>query len=127
MLSYNGFGGAGLQVRDVLHVEDLCRLIHKQLAQIGSHSGKIYNVGGGAKCSVSLAELTEACARRAGRKLIITSQPQTNRVDVPYYVTDNTAVTVATGWRTSRTMTDILDDIYRWLRDHRSEVEAILN
>jgi CDP-paratose 2-epimerase len=27
--SYNGFGGAGLQVRDVLHVEDLCRLIQQ--------------------------------------------------------------------------------------------------
>jgi CDP-paratose 2-epimerase len=28
-LSYHGFGGAGLQVRDVLRVDDLYRLIRK--------------------------------------------------------------------------------------------------
>src|ERR1700736_2343975 len=56
-LSYNGFGGAGLQVRDALHVEDLCRLVRDQAAQIATHRGKTYNVGGGAERSVSLAEL----------------------------------------------------------------------
>ena len=125
-LSYNGFGGTGLQVRDVLHVEDLYRLIHRQVSQITRHTGQTYNVGGGADCSVSLAELTEACVRRTDRKLGIASQPQTNPVDVPYYVTDNTAVTAATDWRPSLSMADILDDIFRWLRDHHSEVEAIL-
>jgi CDP-paratose 2-epimerase len=125
-LSYNGFGGAGLQVRDVLHVEDLYRLIHKQVAQVASHSGKIYNVGGGADCSVSLAELTEACVRHTGQHLVVTSQPETNPVDIPYYVTDNTAVAAATGWRPRLSMSDILDDIFGWLRDHRGEVEAIL-
>jgi CDP-paratose 2-epimerase len=48
-----------LQVRDVIHVEDLWRLIHKQVAGITSHSGKIYNVGGGPGFSVSLVEFTE--------------------------------------------------------------------
>jgi CDP-paratose 2-epimerase len=125
-LSYNGFGGAGLQVRDVLHVEDLYGLIHKQVAQIASHSGKIYNVGGGADCSVSLAELTEACVRHTGKRLSLNSQPETNPVDIPYYVTDNTAAAAATGWRPRLSMSDILDDIFEWLRDHRGEVEAIL-
>ena len=63
-LSYNGFGGAGLQVRDALHVDDLYRLIRDQVVQMPAHSGKTYNVGGGAECSVSLAELTEACVER---------------------------------------------------------------
>lgn len=125
-LSYNGFGGAGLQVRDVLHVEDLYRLIREQVAQIASHSGKIYNVGGGADCSVSLAELTKACVRHTGQHLFITSQPQTNPVDIPYYVADNAMVTEATGWSPQSSLTEILGDIFRWLRDHRRDVEAIL-
>jgi CDP-paratose 2-epimerase len=125
-LSYNGFGGAGLQVRDVLHVEDLYRLIDKQVAQIANHSGKIYNVGGGAECSVSLVELTEACVRHTGRRLVVASQPQSNPVDIPYYVTDNTAVAAATGWRPRLSMSDILDDVFGWLREHRGKVEAIL-
>jgi CDP-paratose 2-epimerase len=125
-LSYNGFGGTGFQVRDVLHVEDLYRLIDKQVAEIASHSGKIYNVGGGAECSVSLAELTEACVRHTGRRLSIASQPETNPVDIPYYVTDTTAVTGTTGWRPRLSMADVLDDIFGWLRDHRGELEAVL-
>jgi len=125
-LSYNGFGGAGLQVRDALHVDDLYRLIRDQVAQMPLHSGTTYNVGGGAECSVSLAELTEACVERTGRRVAITSQPETNPVDVPYYVTDNSAVTAATGWRPHRSVTDILDEIFGWLREHRREVEGIL-
>lgn len=125
-LSYNGFGGHGLQVRDVLHIEDLYRLIRKQVAQIASHNGKVYNVGGGADCSVSLAELTQACVRYTGQHLVIGSQPHTNPVDIPYYVTDNAAVTAATGWSPQISLPEILDDIFKWLRDHRSEVEAIL-
>jgi CDP-paratose 2-epimerase len=125
-LSYNGFGGAGLQVRDALHVDDLYRLIRDQVIQISARSGKIYNVGGGAECSVSLAELTETCVECTGRRVAITSQPETSPVDVPYYVTDHSAVTAATGWRPRLSMTDILDDIFGWLRDYRRELEVIL-
>jgi CDP-paratose 2-epimerase len=125
-LSYNGFGGTGLQVRDALHVEDLYLLIRDQVVQMPAHSGKTYNVGGGTECSVSLAELTEICVERSGRRVAITSQPETNPVDVPYYVTDNSAVTAATGWRPRLSMTDILDEIFGWLREHRRELEVIL-
>ena len=75
---------------------------------------------------MSLVELTEACVRRTGQNLVIASQPQTNPVDVPYYVTDNTAVTAATGWRPGLSIAAILDDIFGWLDEHREEVEAIL-
>jgi CDP-paratose 2-epimerase len=125
-LSYNGFGGSGLQVRDALHIDDLYRLVREQVAQMPAQSGKTYNVGGGAECSVSLAELTEFCVERSRRRLAITSQPETNPVDVPYYVTDNSTVTRATGWRPQLSIPDILDDVFRWLREYRREVEVIL-
>lgn len=124
-LSYNGFGGAGLQVRDVLAIRDLNRLISKQIEAIESHSGKVYNVGGGARRSLSLAELTEQCAGRAGRHLMIASRPQTDPVDIPFYVTDNTAVTAATGWRPEVSLGEMLDDIFEWLREDRGQIEAI--
>jgi CDP-paratose 2-epimerase len=125
-LSYNGFGGAGLQVRDALHIDDFCRLIGDQVAHIAAHSGKIYNAGGGAECSVSLTELTKACAERAGRRFAVGCRPETNPVDIPFYVTDNSAVSAATGWRPRLSIGDILDDIFSWLRQHRRDVEAIL-
>jgi CDP-paratose 2-epimerase len=126
VLSYNGFGGAGLQVRDVLHVADLYCLIREQVARIATHSGKTYNVGGGAGCSISLVELTEACVRRAGRRMKIGSQPQTNPVDIPFYVTDNTVVSAATGWCPRYSMDEILDEVFDWLGEHRQELAVIL-
>jgi len=47
-------------------------------------------------------------------------------VDVPYYVTDTTEVTAATGWRPRLCTPNILGDIFGGLRDHRRELEAIL-
>jgi CDP-paratose 2-epimerase len=124
-LSYNGFGGAGLQVRDVLHIDDLYRLIRDQVGQMPAHNGKTYNVGGGAECSVSLAELTKICVERTGQRLAISSQPETNPVDIPYYVTDNSTVTAATGWSPQRAMSEIVEDIFAWLCQNRRELEVI--
>jgi CDP-paratose 2-epimerase len=38
-LSYIGYGGKGKQVRDVLHVDDLCRLIEMQGARLSVLGG----------------------------------------------------------------------------------------
>jgi len=88
-LAYMGFGGRGLQVRDILHVDDLYDLLVRQLADIETHKGCVYNVGGGLSVSVSLAELTRACTARTGNEVAISAQPETRAVDIPYYVTDN--------------------------------------
>jgi CDP-paratose 2-epimerase len=46
-LSYIGFGGAGKQVRDLLHVEDLLDLLELQLTAPAHWDGVTVNVGGG--------------------------------------------------------------------------------
>src|SRR5262249_124830 len=124
-LTYMGFGGRGLQVRDVLHVQDFYDLIGRQLSDMETHKGVIYNVGGGLSMSVSLAELTHACAARA-ENTAIRGDATTRPADVPYYVTDNTSVTRATGWQPSRTVDSILDDIFLWLRANRSQLQPLL-
>jgi CDP-paratose 2-epimerase len=125
-LTYTGFGGAGLQVRDVLHVDDLYDLLRRQIDDMPRLSGGIFNVGGGYGNSVSLAELTLLCRTRAGRAIPIDSQPKTSDADVPYYISDNTAVTAATGWVPQRGLDRILDDIVGWLRDHGALLEPLL-
>jgi CDP-paratose 2-epimerase len=125
-LSYIGFGGEGLQVRDVMHVSDLYDLLKVQLADLGRYSGAVFNVGGGLRNSVSLAELTSMCRERAGATIPIDSQPQTSAADVPYYVTDNSNVTTTTGWSPVRRVETILDEVFAWLREHRASLEPIL-
>ena len=125
-LAYHGFGGEGRQVRDVLHVDDLYRLLCLQLAELERHNAKTYNVGGGLRSSVSLRELTEACVERAGRRIPIGSSPETDAMDIPLYLSDTGAATAATGWRPKLGIAEILDDIFDWLGRHRRELEPIL-
>jgi CDP-paratose 2-epimerase len=125
-LSYTGFGGEGLQVRDVLHVDDLHELTRLQMTDIARHSGAVYNVGGGRANSISLAELTARCRVRAGRSIQIDADSNTNEADVPYYVTDNTAATSATGWAPARNLDTVLDDVFAWLHNERAALEPLL-
>lgn len=125
-LTYTGFGGEGLQVRDVLHIDDLCSLVGQQIADLARHDGATYNVGGGPERSVSLAELTELCRERAGRTIPIGGNPATSAADVPYYVTDNSHVTRETGWSPRSGVTELLDDVFQWLRDYRGTLEPFM-
>jgi CDP-paratose 2-epimerase len=124
-LTYNGFGGLGLQVRDVLHPEDLAELVRLQINSLERHAGATYNVGGGPGNGISLRELTALCAAAVGREMTIGSSPDTHPVDVPYYVTDNARVTAATGWRPRRDVTTILGEVMEWLRSDRRELATI--
>jgi CDP-paratose 2-epimerase len=126
-LSYMGFGGRGLQVRDVLHVDDLYDLIVVQLNRLDELSGRVFNVGGGMAISVSLRELTAICQKLSGRSIAIGQVPETRGADIPYYVSDCAAVTGATGWQPKRSLQQLLDDVWRWLNDNRAQLEPILS
>jgi CDP-paratose 2-epimerase len=126
-LTYSGFGGQGLQVRDVLHVADLYDLVRRQTADIERQAGSVHNVGGGRGSSLSLTELTALCRDRAERQIAIAADPRTNDADVPYYVTDNSGVTQATGWTPSRPLEQLLDEVFAWLRNYRGVLEPILS
>jgi CDP-paratose 2-epimerase len=125
-LSYTGFGGEGLQVRDVLHVNDLCDLVRVELTNLARLSGGVYNVGGGPAHSVSLVELTEKCRQRTGVAIAMGRVRETRAFDIPYYVTDNAAVTAATGWSPSRGVDQALDDVFMWLRANRATLEHVV-
>jgi CDP-paratose 2-epimerase len=125
-LSYTGFGGEGLQVRDVMHVGDLYDLITLQMGELDRHSGAIYNVGGGREHSLSLRELTKWCQQLTGRFLQIGQVAETRPADVPFYVGDSGSVQAASGWQPRRRLDSLLDDIHRWLVDERGRLEPIL-
>ncbi len=125
-LRYIGFGGAGKQVRDVLHVDDLFELVHWQLDHLDAINGQTFNVGGGRACSVSLRELTDLCRDLTGRTIPVDPDLNPRPADMPLYLTDNSRVTAATGWRPTRTMEDILGDIHRWIRAHEGILQAVL-
>ncbi len=116
-LSYIGWGGTGKQVRDLLHVDDLARLLDCQLRAFDDFAGMTFNVGGGKHNSLSLMETTELCRELTGHRITIRSVPENRRADVKLYITDNSRVTQATGWAPSHSPTETLGSIFEWIKD----------
>ncbi|MDB5103980.1 MAG: tyvulose epimerase [Fibrobacteres bacterium] len=126
-LSYIGYGGTGKQVRDVLSVEDLFPLIDHQAGRLDQFRGEVFNVGGGLETSLSLSELTAMCRQATGNSIDIASVPENRNADIPYYITDNTKVTTATGWKPSIAPYTIIENIARWIRDNEDSLKPILS
>ena len=124
-LKYIGFGGTGTQVRDLMHPDDLLRLMLMQVDLAPRISGQVFNVGGGLPISVSLQELTALCRERTGNEVDITPVAETASVDVPVYITDTTRVREATGWMPSRGAAAIVDDIATWIEGDLDRLRPI--
>ncbi|HMI08406.1 MAG TPA: GDP-mannose 4,6-dehydratase, partial [Flavobacterium sp.] len=125
-LKYIGYGGTGKQVRDILHVDDLVDLIDIQIHNIEKFNGKVYNVGGGLENSASLLEMTAICEKISGNKITIGSETETRPADLRMYITDNSKIEQETGWKPKRNVETVFSDIYHWIKDNETQLEAIL-
>ncbi|MFT3794525.1 NAD-dependent epimerase/dehydratase family protein [Flavobacterium sp.] len=125
-LKYIGYGGTGKQVRDILHVDDLVELIDLQIHQIEKFTGKIFNAGGGLANSASLQEMTAICEKISGHKISIGSETETRPADLRLFVTDNSAIEAATGWKPKRSVETVFTDIYHWIKANETQLEKIL-
>jgi CDP-paratose 2-epimerase len=97
-LRYIGFGGAGHQVRDAIHSDDLADLVMRQMREPERSRGGIWNVGGGAANATSLAQLSRWCAGEFGSHPILAA-PEPRPFDVPWVVMDSRRAMSAFGWR----------------------------
>ena len=125
-LKYIGYGGTGKQVRDLLHVDDVVRLIDLQIHQIEKFEGKIYNVDGGIENSASLLEMTSICEKISGNKIQIGSEVETRTADLRMYITDNSLIEKEIGWKPSKTVEQIFTDIFHWIKENKTQLESIL-
>jgi CDP-paratose 2-epimerase len=112
-LRYVGFDGRGHQVRDCLHPLDLAALVVRQL-----HAGSVedrprtVNVGGGTAGACSLAELSNWCRERWGpRDVGVQREPRP--FDLPWVVLDCRLAQRTWGWKPSRSLPEILEEIAR--------------
>ena len=114
-LKYLGFGGKGSQIRDVIHISDVCKLITLQIKKINNINNLIMNIGGGKKNSISLKNLTKICQKITSNKIKISSKKSTSEYDIPYYVTDNSKVKKIYGWQPKKNFLHIITDVYEWM------------
>lgn len=126
-LSYIGYGGTGKQVRDLLHIEDLLRLIDYQLEHFSELDGDVLNVGGGVDNSLSLLETTRLCEAITGKSISIASEETARQGDIPIYITDSSKIISKTGWKPRINPEQTLRDIYNWILEYETTLKPILS
>ncbi|PIQ91265.1 MAG: 3-beta hydroxysteroid dehydrogenase [Candidatus Omnitrophica bacterium CG11_big_fil_rev_8_21_14_0_20_41_12] len=124
-LKYIGFGGQGKQVRDLLHVDDLCRLIDLQVNSLSKFSGNTYNVGGGREVSLSLSETTTLCREITGNKIKVGRDLRNRSGDIAIYLTNNKKVTQELKWKPQKSASIILNDIFNWIRSNEAQLKKL--
>ncbi len=114
-LSYIGFGGQGYQVRDIIHIDDVCEIISIQIKKLNKINNLSLNIGGGFRNTISLNQLTKKCEKLTRNKIKIKKIKKTSIYDIPYFVTDNSKVNKIYKWKPKKNVDCILKDIYQWL------------
>ena len=114
-LTYNGWGGKGRQMRDVIHIQDFCELILLQIREINTINNITFNVGGGRKNRIDLKALTKICNKITKNKINIRSIKKTSNYDIPYYVTNHSKVSKYYNWKPKNNIYKTVKDIYQWM------------
>lgn len=125
-LQYIGYGGEGKQVRDFLHVHDLAELIHLQIKNLDSCSGKTYNIGGGVENSLSLRETTVICQDLTGNRIPVTGVAEDRVADIPWYITDSTLVNKDLGWKPRRRAEQTFSEMFAWMKEYKEQLVTSL-
>lgn len=123
-LGYIGFGGAGKQVRDLLHVDDVCDLIVSQIGAVEAWDGWVGNVAGGRDVSCSLQELTALCREITGHEVPMGSEAETRRADLRIFLGDCARLQKRTAWRPRRAVRAIVEDTCEWVRTNEKLLKA---
>jgi CDP-paratose 2-epimerase len=124
-LNYIGYGGVGKQVRDFLHIEDLCDLVTEQAIEMERWDGWAGNVAGGALNAASLAELTALCREYAGHEIAIGSNPENRPGDLRIFIGDCSRLFAHTDWRPQRDVRAIIRDIAAWARQYAASLDGL--
>ena len=110
--------GDGKQVRDVLYIGDLLEAYDRAWKKKRLSSGKIYNIGGGAKNQISLLELIALLRNWRGEKIRPSFHPA-RPGDQRIYVSDNSKLLKDLGWKVTTDFDRGFAKLYRWIEDHQ--------
>jgi CDP-paratose 2-epimerase len=111
--------GDGLQVRDVLFIDDLMDAMLTAHDRIHDAAGDAFNIGGGAGRSISLLELVDRIEKLDRRRPHVEHESW-REGDQRYYVSDTRKFQAATGWQPRTTLDAGLSAVYDWLQPRRA-------
>ena len=110
--------GDGLQVRDLLFIDDLVDACQLAQQNIRTLSGQAFNIGGGLGNTVSLLDLIELLEALNGRRIPVRMK-EWRPGDQRYYVSDTRTFKVATGWAPKVNVGLGVQHLHQWLLETR--------
>lgn len=125
-LKYIGYGGSGKQVRDMLHVADLCDLVTEQISHFDEWEGWLGNAGGGRDISASLLELTGICRKIIGREVPVAAETENRQADLRIFLADCSLLFSRTNWRPKCGVEKIVSDVVDWVRANEKALQPLV-
>jgi CDP-paratose 2-epimerase len=116
--------GDGMQVRDVLFVEDLVDAMMRAHEWMDEIKGEAFNIGGGQPSTVSLLELIDLIGDLLGRRPAYQLEPW-RTADQRYYVSDTSKFQRATGWSPRVSVAEGVERLVAWLASGHSRPAAL--
>jgi len=109
--------GDGMQVRDVLFVDDLLDAYDSAIQNPGKSLGQVYNVGGGRANTISLLDLLGYLETKRGKPLSIKWsdwRPGDQRV----FISDNSKARSQLNWNPGTSWKQGIDKLYGWVEEN---------
>lgn len=117
--------GDGLQVRDVLHVDDLVAAYRSAIEAPDHCVGEAFNIGGGPENTLSLREFLSELERELGVP-VERSFADWRPGDQKIYVSDISKARERLGWRPVISTRDGIVKMLQWVRENRDTIERVL-
>jgi CDP-paratose 2-epimerase len=116
--------GDGMQVRDILFIEDLVDAFLLAERHIRRVSGQAFNMGGGPRNAISLLDLLDRIELLHGERPDLRLE-EWRTGDQRYYVSDTRRFQEATGWQPAVSANEGIERLYQWLLDSRAYAAAL--
>jgi CDP-paratose 2-epimerase len=117
--------GNGKQIRDILHINDLSKLFNRYYAlfenetpEVMQNKIQIFDVGGGAKNTISLRELIKIIETDLKLRLKI-SFDHWRLADQKFYISDIEKISKITGWKPTISPSLGIQTTFEWLSAHK--------
>lgn len=113
--------GNGKQVRDLLYIDDLINAYYLAIKKIDIASGKIYNIGGGYKNSVSIWQEFGLKIEKLFSRKIDVSYSQVRPGDQMIFISDTKKAKKELGWEPTTSIASGFKKMYEWITKNEKE------